>query len=122
MPTEKKSGSLLPIILVIGAIWFFSQQRSTPKPVQPEPIKPTPDLISVKPSAEQTWEAFAVAVESKMLGGTMQQHTDHLIKIADTLKDAGTLTDISRVDEWRAKRIDITDANRVDIAKKLRGK
>jgi methylaspartate ammonia-lyase len=109
-------------MLIIGAIWFFSQQGSTPKPVKPEPIKPTPDLISVKPSAEQTWEAFAVAVESKMLGGTMQQHTDHLIKIADTLKDAGKLTDISRVDQWRAKRIDITDANRADIAKKLRGK
>jgi hypothetical protein len=122
MPNEKQSGSLLPIILIIGAIWFFTQQGSAPKPVQPDPIKPTPDLISVKPSAEQAWEAFAVAVESKMLGGTMQQHTDHLLKIADTLKDAGTLTDISRVDEWRAKRIDITDANRAEIAKKLRGK
>lgn len=122
MPSDKQSGSLLPIIVIIGAIWFFSQQGSAPKPVQPEPIKPTPDLISVKPSAEQAWEAFAVAVESKILGGTMQQHTDHLLKIADTLKDAGTLTDISRVDEWRAKRIDITDANRADIAKKLRGK
>lgn len=122
MPSEKQSVSLLPIILIIGAIWFFTQQGSKPKPVEPEPIKPTPDLISVKPSAEQTWEAFAVAVESKMLGGTMQQHTDHLLKIADTLKDAGTLTDISRVEEWRAKRIDITDANRADIVKKLRGK
>jgi len=122
MPSDKQSGSLLPIILIIGAIWFFTQQGPKPKPVEPEPIKPTPDLISVKPSAEQTWEAFAVAVESKMLGGTMQQHTDHLLKIADTLKDAGTLTDISRVEEWRAKRIDITDANRADIVKKLRGK
>lgn len=122
MPSDKQSGSLLPIILIIGAIWFFTQQGSKPKPVEPEPTKPTPDLISVKPSAEQTWEAFAVAVESKMLGGTMQQHTDHLLKIADTLKDAGTLTDISRVEEWRAKRIDITDANRADIVKKLRGK
>ena len=122
MPTENKSGSLLPIILIIGAIWLFTQQGSTPKPVEPEPIKPTPDLISVKPSAEQTWEAFAVAVESKMLGGTMQQHTDHLLKIADTLKETGTLTDISRVDDWRAKRIDITEANRAEIVKKLRGK
>jgi hypothetical protein len=57
-----------------------------------------------------------------MLGGTMQQHTDHLLKIADTLKEAGTLTDVSRVDEWRAKRIDITEANRAEIVKKLRGK
>ena len=77
MPSDKQSGSLLPVVLIIGAIWFFSQQGSAPKPVQPDLIKPTPDLISVKPSAEQTWEAFAVAVESKMLGGTMQQHTDH---------------------------------------------
>ena len=122
MPSDKQSGSLLPVVLIIGAIWFFSQQGSAPKPVQPDLIKPTPDLISVKPSAEQTWEAFAVAVESKMLGGTMQQHTDHLLKIADTLKEAGTLTDVSRVDEWRAKRIDITEANRAEIVKKLRGK
>lgn len=122
MPSEKQTGSLLPLVLIIGAIWLFSQQGSAPKPVQPDPIEPTPDLISVKPSAEQTWDAFAVAVESKMLGGTMQQHTDHLLKIADTLREAGTLTDVSRVDEWRAKRIDITEANRAEIAKKLRGK
>ena len=122
MASEKQSGSLLPVVLIIGAIWLFSQQGSAPKPVQPDPIKPTPDLISVKPSADQTWEAFAVAVESKMLGGTMQQHTDHLLKIADTLKEAGTLTDVSRVDDWRTKRIDITDANRAEIVKKLRGK
>lgn len=122
MASDKQSGSLLPIVLIIGAIWLFIQQAFEPKPVQPEPIEPTPDLISVKPSAEQTWEAFAVAVESKMLGGTMQQHTDHVLKIADTLKEAGTLTDVSRVDEWRAKRIDITEANRAEIVKKLRGK
>jgi hypothetical protein len=122
MPSDKQSGNLLPIIIVIAAIWFFSQQGSTPKPDEPQPITPTPDVISVKPSAEQTWEAFAVAVESKMLGGTMQQHTDHLVKIVDTLKAAGTLTDVSRVEQWRAARIEITDANRADIARKLRGK
>lgn len=122
MANSQQSGGILPIVVIVAAIWFFTQQGSKPKPVEPEPIKPTPDLISVKPSAEQTWEAFAMAVESKMLGGTMQQHTDHLLKIADTLKDAGTLTDVSRVDEWRAKRIDITDANRAEIVKKLRGK
>ena len=121
MANSQQSGGILPIVLIVAAIWFFTQQGSKQRPVEPEPIKPTPDLISVKPSAEQTWEAFAVAVESKMLGGTMQQHTDHLLKIADTLKDAGTLTDVSRVDEWRAKRIDITDANRAEIVKKLRG-
>lgn len=112
----------LPFILLLVGLCFYFGINKTPKPTEPQPIKPPPDLISVKPSAEQTWEAFAVAVESKMLGGTMQQHTDHLLKIADTLKDAGTLTDISRVEEWRAKRIDITDANRADIVKKLRGK
>lgn len=122
MANDKPQGSMLPLILIIGAIWFFTQQ-GTPKPVQPDPVKPTPDVTEPKPvTANDAWEMLAYTVEKKLIGGEMQQHTDHLLKIVDTLKTSGTLSDVARVEPWRAKRIEITDANRSDIAKILRGK
>lgn len=122
MANDKPQGSILPLLLIIGAIWFFTQQ-GTPKPVQPDPVKPTPDITEPKPvTANDAWEMLAYTVEKKLIGGELQQHTDHLLKIVDTLKASGTLSDVGRVDQWRAKRIEITDANRSDIAKTLRGK
>ncbi len=122
MANDKPQGSILPLILIIGAIWFFTQQ-GTPKPVQPDPVKPTPDVTEPKPvTAQDAWEMLAYTVEKKLIGGEMQQHTDHILKIVDTLKASGTLSDVGRVEQWRAKRIEITDANRSEIAKILRGK
>ena len=122
MANDKPQGSILPLLLIIGAIWFFTQQ-GTPKPVQPDPVKPTPDVTEPKPvTAQDAWEMLAYTVEKKLIGGEMQQHTDHLLKIVDTLKASGTLSDVGRVEPWRAKRIEITDANRSEIAKTLRGK
>ena len=73
-------------------------------------------------TANDAWEMLAYTVEKKLVGGEMEQHTDHLLKLLDKLKASGTIPDLSRVDAWRAKRIEITDANRSDIAKTLRGK
>lgn len=122
MASEKPQGSILPLVLIGVAIWFFTQQ-GTPKPVQPDPAKPTPDITEPKPvTANDAWEMLAYTVEKKLVGGEMEQHTDHLLKLLDKLKASGTIPDLSRVDAWRAKRIEITDANRSDIAKTLRGK
>ncbi len=122
MANDKPQGSILPLILIIGAIWFFTQQ-GTPKPAQPDPVKPTPDVTEPKPvTAQDAWEMLAYTVEKKLIAGEMQQHTDHILKIVDTLKASGTLSDVGRVEQWRAKRIEITDANRSEIAKTLRGK
>lgn len=124
MANDKPQGSILPLILIIGAIWFFTQQ-GTPKPVQPDPVKPTPDIVQpepVKPTPEQCWNELAKCVENKWIGGELQQHTDHIVKLADNLKLTGSIPDTSRVDQWRTKRIEITDANRSDIARILRGK
>lgn len=122
MPSEKSQGSILPLVVIVAAIWFFTQQ-GTPKPVQPDPVKPTPDVTEPKPvTASDAWEMLAYTVEKKLIGGEMQQHTDHVLKIVDTLKASGTIPDIARVESWRAKRIEITDANRSEIAKTLRGK
>ena len=122
MPSEKSQGSILPLVVIVAAIWFFTQQ-GTPKPVQPDPVKPTPDVGEPKPvTANDAWEMLAYTVEKKLVGGEMEQHTDHLLKLLDKLKASGTIPDLSRVDAWRAKRIEITDANRSDIAKTLRGK
>lgn len=122
MPSEKSQGSILPLVVIVAVIWFFTRQ-GTPKPVQPDPVKPTPDVVEPKPvTANDAWEMLAYTVEKKLVGGEMEQHTDHLLKLLDKLKASGTIPDLLRVDAWRAKRIEITDANRSDIAKTLRGK
>jgi hypothetical protein len=122
MASDKPQGSIIPLLVIVAAIWFFTQQAA-PKPVQPDPVKPTPDVVEPKPvTASDAWEMLAYTVEKKLIGGEMQQHTDHILKIVDTLKASGTIADVARVESWRAKRIEITDANRSDIAKTLRGK
>jgi len=126
MASEPESQiSPLAILLMLGAIiWAFISRGAAPEPVKPEPDKPAvivPDE-KLKPTPDQCWDALAKCVENKWIGGTMQQHTDHLVKIVDGLKASGSVTDDSRVSDWRAKRTEITDANRAQIAAKLRGK
>ncbi len=124
MANEPQAGNPLLLIVVIGAVVFFATRGSSvPDPVKPDPVKPTPDVVEPKPvTASEAWDMLAYTVEKKLIGGEMQQHTDHLLKIVDTLNASGTLTDVARVESWRAKRIEITDANRSEIAKQLRGK
>lgn len=117
--------SLLPLILVAALVFFASRGCSPQEPVNPEP--PKPDQVEVpaeklKPTPDQCWEALAKCVENKWIGGELQQHTDHVVKIADGLKLSGSVPDTSRVEQWRAKRVEITDANRADIARQIRGK
>lgn len=122
MASEKPQGSVWPLVLIGVVIWFIMQPGKAPQP-SPEPVKPTPDITEPKPvTANDAWEMLAYTVEKKLVGGEMEQHTDHLLKLLDKLKASGTIPDLSRVDAWRAKRIEITDANRSDIAKTLRGK
>ena len=124
MASEPQQGNPLLLVVIIGAVIVFATRGgSAPEPVKPDPVKPTPDVVDPKPvTASDAWDMLAYTVEKKLIGGEMQQHTDHILKIVDTLKASGTLSDVSRVDSWRAKRIEITDANRSDIAKTLRGK
>lgn len=110
------------IILVIGFMAF----RGGCQPAGPDkPSKPDPDVVEpdrpAKPSEEDVWNALASAVESKWIGGELQQHTDHLVKVVDMLKQSGSLTDTSRIDSWRQSRREITSENRLIIAAQLRG-
>lgn len=115
---QQQSSPLILLLVIGGIIWAFSNRGGDNQPNPPGPA-PGPDKPQVLPA--DVWESMAVFVE-KQLAGTMQQHTDHLIAIADQLKQAGTIPDTSRVDQWRQKRVDITDANRTAIANQLRGK
>lgn len=119
--SEPTQPSLLPLILIGVALWYFSQGSG--KPVAPDPGKPSPVVVEKdKPTPAECWEALAKCVESKWIGGTMQQHTDHILGIVDSLKQSGSITDDARVAEWRARRTELTDSNRAAIAAKLRGK
>jgi hypothetical protein len=124
MASEPQQSNPLLLIVIIGAVIFFATRGgSAPDPVKPDPVNPTPDVVDPKPvTASDAWEMLAYTVEKKLIGGEMQQHTDHILKIVDTLKASGTMPDISRVEPWRAKRIEITESNRSEIAKQLRGK
>lgn len=124
--TEQQQPNYLLLIIIAGvAFWLWSGNRGTdpvnpdpPGPVEPdEPVKPGSKI----PAPADMWEAFAHCVETKSIGGMNEQNTDHLVKIADTMKSAGTLPDTSRVDGWRAARIEITDSNRASIVATLRG-
>lgn len=65
MANDKPQGSILPLLVIVAAIWFFTQQ-GTPKPVQPDPVKPTPDVTEPKPvTAQDAWEMLAYTVEKK---------------------------------------------------------
>lgn len=122
MSEKTESTSLIPLLL-IGVLLWYSGVFSGGKPSTPDPDNPSPVVIDKnKPTADQCWEALAKSVENRWIGGELQQHTDHLVKIGDMLKASGSVRDTSRVDQWRARRIDITPANRAEIAAKLRGK
>ena len=123
--TTETTVSPIALLLMVAAVVLAFTSQQAPQPVNPEP--PKPDQVEVpaeklKPTPDQCWDALAKCVENKWIGGTMQQHTDHLVKIVDSLKATGSITDDARVGDWRAKRVEITDANRAQIAAKLRGK
>lgn len=61
------------------------------------------------------WDAIAELVESGLI-----DNTDVVLKIADHLKEAGHLSDLSRLEAWRPKRVNITEENRPAILKTLR--
>lgn len=124
---EKTEASPTLLLLIAAAVLFFAfrgkSEPAKPDPDNPGPVEPDkPDTAWQQPNDQQLWEALAVAVERKAIGGLLQQHTDHLCKVVDVLKDQGGLADDSRVSEWRKKRVEITDQNRQQIADKLRGK
>lgn len=125
MPQQKSEQQTSPwlVILVCAGLFFWWQSSQNPTPVPPSPdddqnnVDPQP---VVDPAESEYWSALAVLVD-KTSFGVHQQHTDHLLQIVDILKSADAIKDDSRVSGWRAKRIDITDANRAEISRQLRG-
>ena len=122
-PSNDKPPILLWILVAAG-IWWWSQSGPATPVV---PVPPNPDTIDndhqqvANPAESEYWSAIATCVEKSSFG-TLQQHTDHLLQIVDLLKQSGVIKDDGRVASWRAKRVEITDANRSAIASQLRGK
>lgn len=125
MPQQNNTqGSPWLVILIGAGLFFWWQSSRQPSPVVP----PNPDdqhevdpQPVVNPAESEYWSAIALCVDKSSFG-VQQQHTDHLLQIVDILKTNGSIKDDARVSEWRAKRIEITDANRAEISKQLRGK
>lgn len=125
MPQQPENGPTSPLVffLIIGAVlWFMSNRDNwpTPAPVPPEP-GPVEPIEPTKPTEKQVWESLAKYVELDRLP-TLDSHTHQVVKIADELKAMGYLTDVARVEPWRAaKREDITAANKAAILSTLKG-
>lgn len=124
--SEVAAPTLNPIILIVVIVIAFLYFRSgnpplpAPKPddTVPGPVEP---VVPAKPTEKQVWESLAKFVELDRLP-TLDTHTHQLVKIADELKAMGYLSDVTRVDGWRAaKREDITAANRAAVVAKLKG-
>lgn len=126
MPQQNESAPSPVIwILIVGAIfWWMTSSKTPDVPTPPKPddqteVKPVPVPVA-EPTEADYWAAIAICVD-KTAFGALQQHTDHLLSIVDILKTTGAIKDDSRVVGWRAKRIEITDANRAEVSKLLRG-
>jgi len=119
---EQQSSPWLVIIIAAG-LFFWWQSSRQPSPVVP-PAPDDQDQVDpqpvVNPAESEYWSALALCVE-KTSFGVHQQHTDHLLQIVDILKGTGSIKDDSRVADWRAKRVEITESNRAEIVKRLRG-
>ena len=63
------------------------------------------------------WEALAKLVEADRF-----QNTDQILGVVSSQKQLGNLKDDARVSEFKAKRVQIDQANRAAVASKLRGK
>lgn len=124
MPQQNNNQGSPWLVILIGAGLFFWWQNSRqpspvapPKPDDQHEVDPQP---VVNPAESEYWSALAQCVDRSVFG-TLQQHTDHLLQIVDILKTSGAIKDDSRVSGWRSKRVEITDANRAEISKQLRG-
>lgn len=121
MSDQQQASQPWMLILIIVGIFMFRQSGGTdPKPDPVDPVQPDP--VVVEPAESDYWASLAHCVETKAIGGELQQNTDHLLKIVDLLKESGKVSDTSRVEAWRAKRVEITDANRAQIVSQLVGK
>jgi len=122
MPQPANNAPQSPILLwiIIAAGIFFWSQSGPSSPPKPDDQNETDPQPVVNPAESEYWSAIAQCVERTSFG-TLQQHTDHLLQIVDLLKQSGAIKDDARVASWRAKRVEITDANRSSIAAQLRG-
>lgn len=67
-------------------------------------------------SESDYWEALADLVEAGRF-----TNTDQIVLVVDSQKTLGNINDDARVGEYRAKRSDLTDANKNFVANKIRG-
>ena len=97
----------------------FPDVPPTPGPVDPLPGPgPNPNPKPEPAIPEQSyWEALAVLVEKDTF-----INSDQVKLTADRMKSAGWVSDVGRISQLASRRVEITAANRADIARQLRGK
>ncbi|MFV0446347.1 MAG: hypothetical protein ACK5Q5_22465 [Planctomycetaceae bacterium] len=91
------------------------QPDPEPTPIKPAPQPPAPVVVETE---ADYWDAIAELVESGDIDST-----ETVLNLAERLKQAGHLTDLSRLEEWAPPHpmVRIDDVVRSAVADKIRG-
>jgi len=103
---------LIVLMLVVFVVYSAKNQNSD------IPDKPD-DGGQVKVDESKVWSEFAEWVERNPAGSV--NDTDHVVQMGQSLKSAGLLSDISRLDQYAQKFSEIDSSNRKQIADTIRG-
>jgi len=110
---------VLALLFILAGCSFLNSEDGLVKPdntddlVHPEP-QPEPGP-KVYPASEH-WESLANLVEAGHV-----RHTDEIMWIADRLESLGHVSDLARVEKYRAERAKLDESNRSFEANHLRG-
>lgn len=109
---------LLLLILPGCNLLNLPDQGKTDQGTDQKDDSPSPNP-SPSPAGKESdyWEALAKLVEADRF-----QNTDQILGVVSSQKQLGNLKDDARVSEFKAKRVQIDQANRAAVASKLRGK
>lgn len=111
---------LAALILVSGPGCNLLSSLPVPAPAPaPAPDDKTDPAPAPKPpefSESDYWAELAAAVEAGIFS-----NSDQIYLTAKKLADRGFLKDLGRIDSLKSKRVDVTDSNKSDLAKTIRG-
>lgn len=101
----------LALLLILGC--NLIDAIPTPKPDDKKDDAQKEDVVS----EADVWKKLAQSVTAGV-----HTNTDQVVLAAENLKTMGDLKDLSRLDEMRKKRVEITDANKESVAATVAGK
>lgn len=105
---------ITPLVLLMLLGCNLIDAIPAPKPDDgKDDTPPKEDVVS----EADVWKKLAQSVTAGV-----HTNTDQVVLAAENLKTMGDLTDLSRLDAMRKKRVEITDENKESVAATVAGK